>query len=141
VQPLRSGLLQRLTGRDGDDARPVHRDVRYARPVGGESVERPRVGRPLAEHRVALVQKHLRDKVQSLLGPGGDEDVLLPRGRSLRAHDLHDNVLYGLEAGRGAVLEGLGGVLGDVARDLTESFLAKGPGVGEPARQRDDAGA
>src|SRR5215212_5056164 len=114
VQALRTGPLQRLAGRDGDNAGAVHRHVRYARPVGGERVERPRVCRSLTEDRVALVEEDLGDQVKALLGACCDEDVFLPRWSAFGAHNLDYDVLYGFEAGGWTVLEGLGRVLGDV---------------------------
>src|SRR5215210_2652082 len=139
VEPPFAGLLEGLAGRDGNDTCPIHRGVGYARPVGGERIERPSVGRPLAQNSVALVQENLGDQVEPLLGSCRNEDVLLPRRRALRAHDLDYHVLYGFEARRRPLLEGLGCVRGDVAGDLTERLLPKGLRVGKAARQRDDA--
>src|ERR671910_1026792 len=55
VEPTFAGLLEGLAGSNGDNSGPVHRGVGYARPVCGERVERPRVGRPFAQNGVALV--------------------------------------------------------------------------------------
>jgi hypothetical protein len=118
---------------------PIHRGVGYAWPVGCERVERPSVGRTLAQDSVTLVEEDLGDEVEPLLGPCRDEDVLLPRRRALRAHDLDYDVLYGFEARRRPVLEGLGRIRGDVAGDLTERLFPKGLRVWKAARQRDDA--
>src|SRR5215210_6321744 len=140
VKALLAGFVQGLAGGDRDHAGPVHRDVRYARPVGGEGVQGAGVGRTLAEDRVPLVEEDLGDEVEPLLGSGRDEDVLLPRRGALGSHHVHDDVLYGLEPRGWAVLERLGGVLGDAARDLAERRLPEGPRVGEAAGERDDAG-
>src|SRR5215213_7731642 len=139
VEPTFAGLLEGLAGSDRDDTGSIHRDVGYAWPVGGECVERPGVGRTLAQDSVALVEEDLGDEVEPLLGPCRDEDILLPRRRALRAHDLDYNVLYGFEARRRPVLEGLGRVRGDIAGDLTERLLPKGLRVWKAACQRDDA--
>src|SRR5215207_4571981 len=138
VEPPFAGLLEGLAGSDGDNTGPIHRGVGYAWPVGGERVERPGVGRPLAQDSVALVEEDLGDEVEPLLGPCRDEDVLLPRRRALRAHDLDYDVLYGFEARRRPVLQGLGRVRSDVAGDLTERLLTEGLRVWKAARQRDD---
>src|SRR5215203_3595351 len=123
VEPPFAGFLEGLAGSDRNDTGPVHRGVGYAWPVGGERVERPGVGRTLAKDSVALVEEDLGDEVEPLLGPCRDEDVLLPRRRALRAHDLDYDVLYGFEARRRPILEGLGRVRSDVAGDLTERLL------------------
>src|SRR3712207_6980100 len=47
--------------------------------------------------------------------------VLLPGRGALGGHHVHYDVLYGLEARGGPVLEGLGGVRGDVPGDLLRS--------------------
>src|SRR5918994_1053112 len=139
VEPAFAGLLEGLAGSDGDNAGPIHRGVGYAWPVGGESVERPSVGRPLAQDCVALVEEDLGDEVEPLLGSCRDEDVLLPRRRALRAHDLDYDVFYGFEARRRPVLQGLGRVRSDVPGDLTERLFPEGPRVRKSASQRDDA--
>src|SRR5215210_2375181 len=139
VKPRFAGLLQSLAGRNRDDTGPVHRGVGDARPVGGERVERPRVGRPLTKDSIALVEEDLGDEVEPLLGSRRNEDVFLSRRSALPAHHLDYHVLYGFEAGRRPVLEGLGRVRGDVLRDLTERLFAESPRVGEATGQRDDA--
>src|SRR5918992_1287749 len=140
VEALLAGLAERLAGGHRDHAGPIHRDVRYARPVGGEGVEGAGVGGPLAQYGVALVEEDLGDEVEPLLGAGGDEDVLLPRGRPLGRHHLDYDVLYGLEARGRTVLQRLGGVGGYAAGGLAKSLLAEGPRVGEAPRERDYAG-
>src|SRR5215204_4727263 len=139
VEPPLAGLLEGLAGSDGDNTGPIHRGVGYAWSIGSERVERPGVSRPLAQDSVALVEEDLGDEVEPLLGSCRDEDVLLPRWRALRAHDLDYDVLYGFEDRRRPVLQGLGRVRSDVAGDLPESLLPKGPSVGKTASQRDDA--
>jgi hypothetical protein len=140
VQPLLAGPVERLAGGDRDHACPVHRDVGYARPVGGEGVQGARVGGPLTEYRVALVQKDLGDQVEALLGAARDEDILLPGRGALGGHDADYDVLYGLEARGGTVLQGLGRVPRYVVGDLAKCLLPEGPGVREASGERDDAG-
>src|SRR3712207_2441035 len=135
-----AGLVQRLAGGGRADAGPVHGDVRYARPVGSEGVQGAGVGRALAKDRVALVEKDLGDKVESLLGARGDEDVLLPGRGTLGSHHLHYDVLYRLKARGWPVLQRLGRVRRYAARDLPKRLLPEGPRVGEASGERDDAG-
>ena len=54
------------------------------------SAAREALGRPGLP---VLVEEDLGDEVEPLLGPCRDEDVLLPRRRALRAHDLDYDVL------------------------------------------------
>src|SRR5215208_3759581 len=133
VEALLAGFVQHLTGCDRDHARPVHGDVRDARPVGGEGVQCASVSRTLAQDGVPLVEEDLGDEVEPLLGAGGDEDVFLPGRGALRGHHVHYDVLYGFETRCRTVLQRLGGILGDAARDLPERLLAEGPGVGKAA--------
>src|SRR5918997_2265920 len=136
---LLSGLFKGFVSGNRDHAGTVHRNVYDPGPVRCEGVERTGVRRTLAQDRVALVQKDLADEVETLLGTGGDEDVLLVGARALSGHHVDDDVLYTFEPRGRAVLQSLGAIGGHVVGDLAERLLAEGPGVGEAASERDDA--
>ena len=78
-----------------DDAVSIDGYVLDVGLVGREDAERANVGRSLSQDDVTGVDKQLRDDVNGLLGPGGDNDVLGVGVDSLQSHNLRDLLAQG----------------------------------------------
>ena len=81
--------------------------------VQREGLNGGQIGRLLHDDAVALVQQHLPQKVEDLLGTGGDEHVV---GGVIGAEALvvaaGDPIAQPLDAGGGGVLKGVSAALG-----------------------------
>ena len=78
--------------------------------VGLERVEhdhRRDIAWALSEHNVAGVDEEFRDELESMLGSGGDDNVVNARADTLQRHHLEDLLTQRGDALPGTVLQGL----------------------------------
>ena len=85
----------------------VGRDLDEARPVGAQGVDRPEVGRALAEHDIALVEEDLAREVEALLRAARDQHLVRVDGRGERlVHVVRDPPPQRRESLARSVLQG-----------------------------------
>src|SRR5579863_3231828 len=124
----------------GEQAIVIDGHGNVLRSVHVEGLQRAQISGCFDEHAVAAIDKHLADQIQSLLGAGGNENVL-GTGNDAVASDVAGNHLAeGLIAFGRTVLQRLGAMLGE---DFVASFFKARYGEDirswKAAAERDDS--